>query len=545
MLRKPTGKRGLWIALALATAAGTAGCGSVAKPVSPPPPPPTEIAVGIASEPLTLNPIFAEDRSSLAVSHALFDSVESEGPGGALQPELAQQVTVGDGGRTYVIRLRPDVKWHDGQPLKAEDVVFTYLAVTDPQVDSPYRSLFLVDGKPPEIRAVDDLTVEIRLPRPSASFVNALTIGILPKHVFSKPEDVKNPRFNNNPVGTGPFRFQQWKSGQSIELKRFDDYFGGKPGVDKLIFRIIPESGMRSAFADGNIDVFAPSPADVLKLRSDQKASGSVNLLRFDSGAVLTLLFHVKGSPAADAAVRRALSLAVDRAEIARSGFGAPDLATPAVSLFPPGNWAHTSGTAPAPDPERAKKILDEAGWLAGPSGVRVKNGRTLTLQLLYIGDRTTERIAELLANQAAAVGIQIQPKGVDRASFYQILGAEHKNFDLALNLYLLGPDPDAFADLVTSRGEYNFQEYDNPEVDQLFRQAREVLEQSARQAAYRRVDEWLARDVPVLPLVYPTGFLAVRTSIVHTEQAEPWKVVFFRHPERLAVNPSPTAGNR
>ncbi|MBX6396356.1 MAG: ABC transporter substrate-binding protein, partial [Alicyclobacillaceae bacterium] len=263
-----------------------------------------------------------------------------------LQPELADKVTVSEDGKTYTLHLRQGVKWHDGRPFTAQDVLFTYEAILDPQVDSPYRPLFLVDGKRPQMRAVDDNTVEIQLPHPSAGFANALTVGILPKHAFSKVEDVKDPHFNEHPIGTGPFAFYQWKSGQSIELKRFDDYFAGKPGVDKLIYRIVPESGLQSAFSNGTIDVYAPTATDILKLRENQSPDRP-SLFSYPSGSVVTLLLHDRGSPLADRAVRKALALAIDRKEISVKGWGGSDLAEPAHSLFPPGNWAH--GDAPPP----------------------------------------------------------------------------------------------------------------------------------------------------------------------------------------------------
>ncbi|MDI3256638.1 MAG: ABC transporter substrate-binding protein [Kyrpidia sp.] len=539
MLRKPHGRRIRW-ALAGAAALLAGGCGLAGKPVSPPPPPPTEIAIGLTSEPQTLNPIFAEDRSSLAVVHALFDSVESEGPGGTPQPDLADRVTVSPDGTTYTIHLRPGVKWHDGKPVTAGDVMFTYRAILEPQVESPYRPLFLVDGEPPRLRQVDEQTVEIRLPQPSAGFVNALTVGILPEHAFSGSRDVKDPHFNDHPIGSGPFSFVQWKGGQSIELRRFDDYFAGRPGVDKLTYRIVPESNSRSAFAGGTIDVFVPTPADVVKIREDT-SSGKPDLIRYPSESVVTLLMHQRGSVLSDRAVRKALAMVIDRAEVAVKGFGGADLAAPAQSLFPPGNWAHEDLNPPAPDPEAAKKLLDNAGYVLGPSGWRSKDGKMLTLQLLYISDRTTEKIAQDLAEQAAAAGIQLQPKGVDRATFYQILDSPQKNFDLALNTYLLGPDPDAFADLLTSRGEYNFQEYDHPQVDRWFKQARETQDPSARLAVYRQIDQAVRDEVPLMPLVYPEGFLAVRHTVVNLEKAGPASVVLFRHLDQLGVNPGRT----
>ncbi|MCL6575986.1 ABC transporter substrate-binding protein [Kyrpidia sp.] len=535
MLRKPLGKR-VRLTLVGAVALLTAGCGMLGKPVTPPPPPPTEITVGIPSEPQTLNPIFAEDRSSLAVIHALFDSVEAEGPDGVPRPELADRVTVSPDGTTYTIHLRPGATWHDGEPVTAADVLFTYRAILQSQVQSPYRPLFLVDGEPPEMRQLDEQTLEIRLPHPSAGFVNALTVGILPEHAFPNG-NVKDSRFSDHPIGSGPFSFVQWNRGQNIQLKRFDGYFAGRPGVDQLTYRIVPESNQRSAFASKSIDVFVPTPADVLKIQQDASAD-KPDLVHYSSESVMTLLVHQRGSYLADHAVRKALALSIDRSAIADKAFGGPGLASPADSLFPPGNWAHDNRTPPAPNPAAAKKILDEAGYVTNSSGWRVKDGKVLSFQLLYISDRTTDKIAQMLADQAAEVGIQIQPKGVDRTAFYQTLDAPEKNFDLALNTYWLGPDPDAFADLLTTHGEYNFQEYDNPQVDKWFTQARETSDQGARLSLYRQIDQSIRDDVPVIPLVYPEGFLAVRRTIVNVEKADPAPVVLFRYLEQLGVNP-------
>jgi peptide/nickel transport system substrate-binding protein len=220
-----------------------------------------DMVLGLSGDATSLNPVLATDSMSYIVEWPLFDSLLELDATLNVRPLLAESWEVSRDGLTYTFRLKKGVKWHDGKPFTARDVAFTFYSVLDPKVTTPHRAYFdaLVgfpeltakdNPKRPEelavrpIEVVDDHTVRFRLRYPSGSLLAVLVnprAGIIPEHLL-KGVDLNTAEFNRKPVGTGPFKFVEWRRGERIVMEANEQYHGGRPALNRLIFRIIPDA---------------------------------------------------------------------------------------------------------------------------------------------------------------------------------------------------------------------------------------------------------------------------------------------------------------
>src|SRR3989339_1592916 len=187
-----------------------------------------EIRFSLGGEVSVLNPILSTDTASSAVEGAIFSGMVKVNEKLEMIPDLAQKWSVSKDGKVWTFRLRRDVKWHDGFPFTAEDVKFTFDSILDPKVNSVRRSDYIIDGQPIKFKVIDKYTVQAILPKPFAPFLTRLGMGILPKHLFSG-QDINRSIYNRKPIGTGPFKFAEWKTGDYVKVIRNDNYFKGKP----------------------------------------------------------------------------------------------------------------------------------------------------------------------------------------------------------------------------------------------------------------------------------------------------------------------------
>src|SRR3989454_5138319 len=220
-----------------------------------------DFVIGLSGDATSLNPVIATDSMSYIVEWPVFDSLLELDQRLTVRPLLAESWEMSKDGLTYTFRLKKGVKWHDGKPFTARDVAFTFYSVLDPKVTTPHRAYFdaLVgfpeltakeNPKRPEelavrpIEVVDDHTVRFRLRYPSGSLLAVLTnprAGIVPEHLL-KGADLNTAEFNRKPVGTGPFKFVEWRRAERIVLEANDRYHAGRPALNRVIFRIIPDA---------------------------------------------------------------------------------------------------------------------------------------------------------------------------------------------------------------------------------------------------------------------------------------------------------------
>ena len=408
------------------------------------------------------------------------------------QPVLAQRWSQSADGRVLTFHLRRGVKWHDGVEFTSADVGFSAMKVWR---YGPRRAAFAGLS---EVDLPDAQTVIFRLQQPFAGFLVALTgyeAPVLPQHLYDNGEPVANPR-NNAPVGTGPFRFKEWRRGSEIRLERNPDYWqAGRPYLDQLVFRTIADAGERArGFETGELLYGGFNPVALGEAeRLDKLPHLDLESRGYAGLAPMHILaFNLAQRLTADRHVRRAIAHAVDRAALVRSvwlGFG-----TPADAPLPAGARFHAADLPSyAYDPRRAEALLDEAGYPRKADGKRFK----LTLDFAPYG-ADHQRSAELVRQQLGRVGIEAEVRTQELAQWRKRIQVEHQ-FELATDrLFLLADPALVLARLYRSGG---FTGYANPELDQLLDLAGGSLERRRRAELYARAQRIMMEDLPILPL--------------------------------------------
>lgn len=330
---------------------------------------------------------------------------------GSLRPALAaEQPRSSPDARSWTVRLRKGVTFHDGSPFGAEDVVATYRAALDPRYASTVSSSFrMLD----DVRAVDEHTVRFELAIPYTAWPSKLVLGIVPRRTLAEPRPLENSPLNTEPVGTGPYRLVQWRRGDQMIWKANQDYWGGAPAVREVTVVFATDDNTRAQrLRAGEFDgtVLPPVLADSV----DGDGYRVVHHRTADYRAISLPNEHpVTGDPA----MRKALNLAVDRDGMIRallSGHG-----TPAFTPIPPTMrpW-HDPSARFEFDRQRARRILDDAGWRTGSDGIRRRGGTRARFSVMYFADDSLRKdFARAFASDVRKIGVEVELSGVDRSA--------------------------------------------------------------------------------------------------------------------------------
>jgi peptide/nickel transport system substrate-binding protein len=447
------------------------------------------LIVGIESKPLHLDPRYSTDANSARIGGLIYNSLLRADANSQLQPELASSWQRPDD-RTYLFDLRKDVTFHDGKPFTAADVKFTYESILKAKNRSPKRALL----KP--LQAIDQLgpyRLRFRLTAPHAPFLEQFTLGIVPA---GSAEDAASS--DTPPVGSGPFILESIRSGETVTLKANPSYWEAKPRIDGLNFKVIPDAMVRVLeFKKGTIGFMQndlePDVLPWLKSNTDAEIETHQGTTFQYIGINLThpILKHKR--------VRQALALAIDRDRIIRHLI--KDLGTPASGLLSPLNWAYDGSARQWPhDPEKAKRLLDEAGF-RDPDGDGPLPRFKLSFKSTNLDLR--RRIAEALKEQLKTVGIELELRSYEWGTFFGDI--KKGNFHLYSLAWVGIQDPDIYYQIfhsasVPPNGD-NRGHYSNPQVDRLVEKGRTAMDTTERTLIYAEVQRILAEDLPYIPL--------------------------------------------
>jgi peptide/nickel transport system substrate-binding protein len=384
------------------------------------------VVVGMRSDFDAFNPVVTSSQYGQEVNnYALFTPLIQYDEGLRPVPWLARSWELtGDTG--VVFTLRDDVRWHDGRPVTAEDVKFTFDLAKDPTTASLLASAFLADVESAEV--VDPHTVRFRFARPHAQAIEDFWWAPLPRHALAgvSAAELKNAAFNRAPIGSGPFRFERWQANQRVVLVRNPDFpagLGGPAVADRVVFRIVPEaSTMLTELITGNVDVDVPVPPDQTRPIEE---SGPLRLHAFPGRTVYYVGWNNERAPFDDPALRRALASAIDRREIIETLlYGKGEIAT---STIPPAHPLHPA-VEPLPyDLGDARRRLDAAGWVDGDGdGVREKDGRPLRFTLLSADDALRRAVSEVLQAQLRLAGADVEIRVLE----FQTMLQQHRDRD-------------------------------------------------------------------------------------------------------------------
>jgi peptide/nickel transport system substrate-binding protein len=461
--------------------------------------------VGNGDDPRVLSSNFSFQIADTMVGCMVYEGLLRFGPGFKLMPGLAKSWEVTPDGKTYTMHL-DESKWEDGKPVTSEDVAWSLM-----NISAKYGPKFIPAGKVIDnIDTSDPHTVVFHLKQPFGPFLFSLVCeqnaGIMPKHIFETGDILTNPALTTKPIGSGAFRVSEWVHGDHITMVRNPDYRRpGKPYLDKVILKTIPDSAGRVlALQAGEIDMIEELyfPLTYYKTLSADKR---FQVHDVGYGADDLVLLNVKNTPLDRAEVRQALMVAIDREYMFKNVYlGLGRMATSIVDsrLSWAKNPAVDYGKMYAYDPDRARKMLDDAGVKPGSDGTR------FTIRLAFSANRADDvQAAQVLQRNWQAVGIKVVLQGTEGNLFATKVFGDY-DFDAAIANYSTGGDVALgvarlyTTDAIRKGSVYvNGSRYSNPEVDALFSQGRDAPTQEERAKAYFKVQEILAKELPVLTL--------------------------------------------
>ena len=455
----------------------------------------------------TLNPLLMTRDTDGEAVDLVFDRLVTMDTQGNFIPGLLQGWTVLKGGREVVLDLRPGMTWHDGTPVEAEDLVFTWRALRLPQVRAVADTVGGVASLD-SLVAEGPLRVRIHLARPRGTLLSDLYnfIPVPRRHYQVGPNPLADP-VNFQPVGSGPYRIVGRATTTHLRLELWPGYKGAHPGTWPA-FEFSDSTGEKNlvqALLDHRYHYALVGGLPHYLVRKGARGEGHLQAYSVPQAAFGAFFLNCdpKLSLLGDIALRQALAELVPWKEMARARRFFP--ARLASAFWPPENWAHDDSPRPLPQIGRAEAILDAAGWRMGPDGLRHDDkGRLLSLVAYEQNTAISRSTARLLSEQAAKVGMRIDVRRLP----FEALTEKSTNHDGDIWSYgwTTSLDPDVDAPLFTKEGyrtKANVSSYLNPEVDRLFEEGRYTLDRVSRRKIYLKLSEIIWRDKPVIPLNY------------------------------------------
>ena len=457
------------------------------------------IVVSSIGDARTLIPILAYDSASSDICGMIFNGLVKYDKNVHLVGDLAESWDVLEDGLVIVFHLRKNVKWHDGALFTSRDVLFTYNKLIDPKVKTPYSGDF---ERIKSIEIPDDYTVRITYKEPFAPALSSWGMWIMPEHLL-KDEDLNKTAFSRNPVGTGPYKFKAWKTGEKIELVSNHDYFEGRPYIDRYIYRIIPDdSTIFLELETQGVDLSTLSPLQYTRQTTNAFFREHYNKFRYPGFGYTYMGYNLSDPKFRDVRVRQAINYAVNKEEIVKAIFFG--LAEVTTGPFLKDSWAYNKDVKPVPyDIARAKELLNEAGWKdINKRGILEKDGKPFEFTVLINqGNGERQRAAEMVQKDLKDVGIRMKIRVVEWSTMISEF-IEKKRFDAVLMGWFLPRDPDNYDiwhSSKTREGEFNFVGYKNEEVDRLLADGRRTFDESKRAAIYHRIHELIYADQPYM----------------------------------------------
>jgi peptide/nickel transport system substrate-binding protein len=487
------------------------------------------VIVGMRSDFGGFNPITTSAAYDMElINYALFTPLVQYDENLEVRPYLAESWEIQED-TAVVFRLRQDVRWHDGQPVTAHDVEFTFNRAKDPEAASPLiGSVFLAEVE--SARVVDDYTIVFRFARPHAQALEDFYWAPAPRHLLQDvpSAELRNAPFNRSPVGSGPFRIGEWRANEQLVLVRNPDFpegLGGPAAADRVVFRIIPEaSTMLTELLTGRIHVDLPVMPDQVRQIRD---AADVDLFSYPGRTVHYIGWNNVRPPFDDPRVRRAMTHAINRQELVDALlFGEGEVA---ISTIPPWHRLHPDGVQPLPhDPQLAARLLEEAGWVDRTGdGIRENaQGRRLAFTLMSSDDALRRSVVEVLQSQLRGVGADVQVRIME----FQTMLQNHRDreFDAVftnwvLDNFKLASAPMALfhsaqADIAQSPNRSTVR---LPQLDAAMERGARATEATELRDAWREFIRILQQEQPVTFMFWLNELAAARTN-VHGVEMDP-----------------------
>ena len=455
------------------------------------------IVRGSIADASVLLPILANDGASFGIIGLVYNGLVKYDKDIKLTGDLAKRWEISDDKRTIRFFLHKNVKWQDGQPFTAEDVKFTFDAYRDPKVPTSYATDFM---KAHSLQVLDPYTVEVTYKEPYAPALGSWTQGMLPSHLLKGKDITKSP-LKRHPIGTGPYKFREWKTQEKIVLDSYHHYFEHRPYIDRVMTRVIPDPAtMFLELKASRIDQMGLSPLQYSRQTSSKWFDKNFHKYKYLTFAYTYLGYNLNDWRFKDRKVRQALTTAINRESIVQGVL--LGLGQVAYTPYKPDTYWYNPNVKKFPyDPEKAKKMLAEAGWVdTNGDGILEKDGKPFEFTILTNqGNQLRERAATIIQADLRKVGIRVKIRTLEWAAFLNNYINKH-NFEACLLGWGIGIDPsqiDIWNSKKTAEHELNFISYKNPEVDKLLDDAAATYDRKKRKKLYDKFQEIIAEDQP------------------------------------------------
>lgn len=495
--------------------------GSAARKISDSGPAYGDIIVeGSIGDASNLIPLLSSDSTSHGIASLVYNGLVKYDKDVNIVGDLAESWKISRGGLVITFHLRKGVKWHDGQPFTARDVLFTYELTIDPKTPTAYAGDFL---KVKKAEVLDDHTFRVTYDKPFAPALMSWGSNIMPKHLL-EGKDITTSPLSRHPVGTGPYKFKEWVPGQKIVLISNPDYFEGRPYIDGNIMRIIPD--MATMFLElraNGIDRMNLTPLQYTRQTENNLFRKNFNKYRYLSFSYTYLGYNLKNPLFADKRVRQAIAYGVNKDEIIQGVL--LGLGREATGPYKPGTWVYNSNVPTYPyNPGKARELLSDAGWKdTDGDGILDKDGQPFVFEIITNqGNEIRAKCAEIIQRRLGEIGIKVKIRVLEWAAFVNDF-INKRRFDATILGWTVPLDPDIYDVWHSSKmgpKELNFISYKNDEVDALIEKGRETFDQGARKKYYNRIQEILAEEQPYLFLYVPDALPIIHARFRGVEPA-------------------------
>ncbi len=473
-------------------------------------------SIGEASN---LIPILAGDSASHDVAGHIYNGLVKYDKNLNIVVVLAESWEISKDNLSITFHLRKDVKWHDGTPFTAHDVMYTYRVIVDPKTPTPYAG----DFKPVrEAKVIDDFTFKVTYEKPFAPGLQSWTVGILPRHLL-EGKDITTSPLIRKPIGTGPYLFKEWIPGDRVVLVANNSYFEGKPYVERRITRVIPDlATMFLELKSYTIDMTGLTPLQALKQTDYPGFRREFSKYKYVGFAYVYLGYNLKHQIFKDRRVRQAITHAINKQEIVDGILLGQGME--ATGPYKPDMWAYNGNVKRYEhSKEKALALLKDAGFEQRQDGTLIKDGKPFEFNILVNqGNDVRIRTAELIQKRLRDVGISVKIRVIEWATFINEF-IDKRNFEAVILGWSTSPEPDLFDIWHSSKQgpkEFNFISFENKEVDELIIKARHTMNKEERKKCYFRIQEILAEEQPYTFLFIPYSLIAVHKRIKGIEPA-------------------------
>ncbi|MFZ5515201.1 MAG: ABC transporter substrate-binding protein [Candidatus Zhuqueibacterota bacterium] len=476
----------------------------------------------LSGEPVSLQPLYGySDGASCEVIIHLFPPLvrileDPANPGmPRLLPVLAEHWQFSESGKELTFKIREGVLWEDGVEVTTEDVIFTYKKAIDPTTKTIVHYAF---SRIDTVIALDKYQFKVYYNEPFVYAVYRWDIGVLPKHILDG-KDINTDDFNRHPMGYGRFKFGEWLSNEQITLLANEKSYWGRPYLDRMIFRIIPEAAVQILeLKAGHLDL-------VTRLHTTQfirdlvgsEVEQHVNKFQYQDTYMYGLVFNLKVPLFQDRRVRQAFYYAIDKQSIIDGvQFG---MGRPCWGPIPENSWAHNPNIKKYPfDPEQARQLLAEAGWTeVNSNGILMKDGKPFEFTMLAHQNEAVQQIITIVQQQLKEVGVNMKIKVVEWSVYLNTFVAQ-RNFDMCVTRGGQGVlEPDLTFEFHSSQihdTEYNWATYINPELDRILENSLRTFDQNEQRQYLYEAQEIITEDVPVIYLFLRDSMLATNKRV-------------------------------